>query len=73
MARPQRYPNRFEFWSTDEQMRGLEMLTSDGLCDKATHLRQALGMYLRACGFAPSRPAPNGQHHQDTRSTANAV
>jgi hypothetical protein len=67
MARPQRFPNKFEFWSTDEQLRGLELLTADGLSDKANHLRQALAMYLRAAGIVaaprPAQPA-NGQHHQ---------
>jgi hypothetical protein len=63
MARAPRFPNKFEFWSTDEQLAGLELLTADGLTDKASHLRQALAMYLRAAGINTARTAPNGQHH----------
>jgi hypothetical protein len=66
MARPQRFPNKVEFWTNDQQLQGLELLTSDGLTDKAGHLRQALAMYLRACGIITApRPAPtvNGVHH----------
>ena len=64
MARPQRFPNKVEFWTNDTQLRGLELLCADGLSDKASHLRQALAMYLRAAGIAPARPAAtNGMHH----------
>jgi hypothetical protein len=48
-------------------MQGLELLTADGLTDKAGHLRQALQMYLRHFGItaAPARPPqPNG-HQQE--------
>ncbi|MEH2547133.1 hypothetical protein V1283_003778 [Bradyrhizobium sp. AZCC 2262] len=67
MARPQRFPVKFEFWSTEQQLAGLEMLCSDGLSDKATHLRQALAMYLRAAGISqkPAQPANGQQHHQE--------
>jgi hypothetical protein len=67
MSRPQRFPNKIEFWTTDGQLRGLELLCSDGLTDKASHLRQAVQMYLRACGIiaAPQPAQPNG-HHQET-------
>jgi hypothetical protein len=54
MPRPQRYPFKIEFWSNQAQLSGLETLCSDGLSDKATHLRQALQMYLRATGVAAS-------------------
>ena len=67
MARPQRFPNKVEFWTNDQQLQGLELLTSDGLSDKANHLRQALQMYLRYCGVvAAPRPAQpvNGHQHQ---------
>ena len=65
MARPQRFPNKVEFWTNDQQLQGLELLTADGLSDKANHLRQALAMYLRAAGIiAAPRPAPaNGVGH----------
>jgi hypothetical protein len=63
MARAPRFPNKFEFWSTDEQLAGLELLTSDELTSKAFHLRQALALYLRTAGIHIARPAPNGQHH----------
>jgi len=68
MSRPQRFPIRLEFWTTDLQLQGLELLTSDGLSDKANHLRQALQMYLRYCGVVASpRPASplNGHHQQE--------
>jgi hypothetical protein len=68
MARPIKFPNRIEFWTNDLQLQGLELLCSDGLTDKASHMRQALAMYLRACGIiAASRPAQpvNGAHHQE--------
>jgi len=67
MARPQRFPNKIEFWTNDQQLQGLELLTSDGLSDKANHLRQALQMYLRYCGVASApRPAqPLNGHHQE--------
>jgi hypothetical protein len=67
MARPQRFPNKIEFWTNDEQLQGLELLTSDGLSDKANHLRQALAMYLRHFGISSApRPAQplNGQHQE---------
>ena len=67
MARPQRFPNKIEFWTNDEQLLGLELLTSDGLSDKANHLRQALAMYLRHFGISSApRPAQpvNGHQHQ---------
>jgi hypothetical protein len=58
MSRPQRFPVKFEFWSTEQQLQGLELLCSDGLTDKASHLRQAVQMYLRACGIvAAPQPA----------------
>ncbi|EHR03226.1 hypothetical protein [Bradyrhizobium sp. WSM471] len=68
MPRPQRFPIKLEFWSTEAQLSGLELLTADGLSDKATHLRQALAMYLRHFGIAPPQPPrPNGQQqHQET-------
>jgi hypothetical protein len=65
MSRPQRFPNKIEFRTTDGQLRGLELLCADGLTDKASHLRQAVALYLRHFGIAP-QPAPNGQHHQET-------
>jgi hypothetical protein len=64
MSRAQRFPNKIEFWTNDQQLRGLELLASDGLTDKATHMRQALKFYLRQFGVAPAAGAPNGQHHQ---------
>jgi hypothetical protein len=69
MRRPQRFPFKLEFWTTPEQLAGIELLCSDGLTDKAGHLRQALAMYLRHFGIKPApRPAPaiNGaaHHHQ---------
>jgi hypothetical protein len=66
MARPQRFPNKIEFWTNDDQLQGLELLCSDGLTDKASHMRQALQMYLRHFGIAATRPAQpaNGHHHQ---------
>jgi hypothetical protein len=66
MARVPRFPNKIEFWTNDLQLAGLELLISDGLSDKASHLRQALQMYLRAAGINTvntARTAPNGQHH----------
>lgn len=64
MSRPRRYECKGEFWTTPQQMDALELLCADGLSDKATHLRQALAMYLRHCGIvAAPRPA-NGQHHE---------
>jgi hypothetical protein len=70
MARPQRFPNKIEFWTTDLQLQGLELLTSDGLTDKASHMRQALQMYLRACGVtsAPRPAQPINGHHQQEQS-----
>jgi hypothetical protein len=66
MARLPRFPNKVEFWTTDEQFKGLELLCADGLTDRASHVRQALAMYLRACGITvaprPAQPA-NGQPH----------
>jgi hypothetical protein len=59
MSRPRRYPIKIEFWSTPEQLAGLELLSSDGLTDKSFHLRQALQMYLRATGAAEPRPMQN--------------
>jgi hypothetical protein len=67
MSRPQRFPFKVEFWTTPGQVRGLELLCSDGLTDKASHLRQAVQMYLRHFGIssAPPQPAqPNGQHQE---------
>jgi hypothetical protein len=64
MARPQKFPNKIEFWTNDQQLQGLELLTSDGLTDKASHMRQALQMYLRQFGIASARPVPNGHPHQ---------
>jgi hypothetical protein len=66
MARPQRFPNKVEFWTNDQQLRGLELLCADGLTDKASHLRQALAMYLRHFGItsAPRPPQANGQHQE---------
>jgi hypothetical protein len=67
MARQQRFPVRLEFWTTEAQLQGLELLTADSLSDKATHLRQALQMYFRHCGVVASpRPAQpvNGQHQE---------
>jgi hypothetical protein len=67
MSRPQRFGVKFEFWSTDQQLQGLELLCADGLSDKATHLRQALAMYLRHFGItsAPQPAQPNGHQHQE--------
>ena len=67
--RPQRFPVKIEFWSTEAQLRGLELFTADGLSDKATHLWQALQMYLRHFGISTSQPAQsaNGQQHQEIR------
>ena len=67
MSRPQKFGFKFEFWSTQEQSRGLELLCADGLSDKATHLRQALAMYLRHFGInsAPQPTQSNGQQHQE--------
>jgi len=64
MSRPQRFMNKVEFFTNDAQVRGLELVCADGLSDKATHLRQALQMYLRACG-AIAAPQPNGHQHQE--------
>lgn len=67
MSRPQRFPIRLEFWSTEQQLQGLELLTADGLSDRATYLRQALAMYLRHFGISSApRPAQplNGQHQE---------
>jgi hypothetical protein len=65
MARPQRFPNKIEFWTNDEQLHGLELLTSDGLSDKANHLRQALAMYLRHFGISSApRPVQPANGHQ---------
>ena len=64
MPRPQRFPIKLEFWSTEAQLNGLELLTADGLSDKATHLRQALAMYLRHFGIAPQPARPNGQQQE---------
>ncbi len=66
MSRPQRFGVKCEFWTTEQQLQGLELLTADGLSDKATHLRMAPAQYLRSCGItaSPCRPAPNGQHQE---------
>lgn len=67
MARPQRFPNKIEFWTNDQQLQGLELLCGDGLSDKASHMRQALAMYLRHFGISSApRPAHalNGQHQE---------
>lgn len=65
MSRPQRFSIRLDFWTNEQQLEGLELLCSDGLSDKATHLRQALAMYLRHFGISsaprPAQPA-NGHH-----------
>jgi hypothetical protein len=66
MARAPRFPNKIEFWTNDQQLQGLELLTSDGLSDKASHMRQALQLYLRQFGIASTRPAANGAHHPAT-------
>jgi hypothetical protein len=64
MPRPQRFPNKIEFWTTDDQLRGgLELLIADGLTDKSAHLRQAVQMYLRAAGIVPTRPTNGAAHH----------
>jgi hypothetical protein len=70
MARPQRFPNKIEFWTTDQQLQGLELLTSDGLSDKASHMRQALAMYLRHFGInsAPRPAQPLNGHHQQEQT-----
>ena len=70
MSRPQRFPNKIEFWTNDAQLRGLELLCADGLSDKASHLRQAVQMYLRHFGISivpqPAEPAkPNGHQYQE--------
>ena len=68
MSRPRRYPVKAEFWTTEAQWSALELLCADGLSDKATHLRQALAMYLRAAGIAPKTTPPmNGKHQEVTR------
>lgn len=65
MSRPRKFEIKLEFWTTPQQVNALELLTADGLSDKATHLRQALAMYLRHCGIvAAPRPAANGHDHQ---------
>jgi hypothetical protein len=66
MSRPQRFGVKCEFWTTEQQLQGLELLIADGLSDKASHLRQALAMYLRHFGItAAPRPAQsNGQHQE---------
>jgi hypothetical protein len=67
MSRPQRFCNKIEFYTNDQQLRGIEILCADGLSDRATHMRQALQMYLQACGIvAPPQPAQsiNGQHQE---------
>jgi hypothetical protein len=61
MARAPRFPNKIEFWTNDQQLQGLELLASDGLTDKATHMRQALKFYLRHLGIAPAPQQSNGQ------------
>jgi hypothetical protein len=66
MARAPRFPNKIEFWTTDQQLQGLELLSSDGLTDKATHMRQALKFYLRSLGVAPQAQL-NG--HQEKAQT----
>jgi hypothetical protein len=70
MSRPQRFPNKIEFWTTDGQLRGLELLCADGLTDKASHLRQAVALYLRHFGIssAPQPAQPNGQHQEAARA-----
>jgi hypothetical protein len=72
MGRPQRFPFKLEFWTTPEQLQGIELLCSDGLTYKAGHLRQAVQMYLRHFGINPApRPAaPNGAHPQQHQATA---
>lgn len=64
MARVQRFPVKLEFWTTEEQLAGLELLCSDQLTDKPTRLREALKMLLLYNGINPApRPAaPNGVH-----------
>ena len=47
--------DKIESWTNDQQLQGLELLIADGLSDKATHLRQALALYLRHCGIARHR------------------
>jgi hypothetical protein len=75
MSRPQKFGFKFEFWSTEQQMRGLELLCADGLSDKATHLRQALAMYLRHFGIssAPQPTQPNGGNYQQHQEARNGV
>jgi hypothetical protein len=68
MSRPQRFPVKIEFWSTEQQLQGLELLTADQLSDKATHLRQALQMYLRHCGVVTAPRPANGQQNQEKSS-----
>jgi hypothetical protein len=72
MSRPQRFPNKIEFYTNDAQLRGLELLCADGLSDKASHLRQAVQMYLRHFGItsAPQPAQPNGStYHQHQERT----
>jgi hypothetical protein len=66
MSRLARFPVKLEFWTTEAQLQGLELLTGDGLTDKASHLRQALALYLRHFGIT-STPQPNGQHQEQAR------
>src|SRR5947208_3061722 len=70
MARPQRYPQKVEFWTTQQQWDALQLLTADQLTDTATQMRQALSLYLRHLGItvAPRPAQPNGQHQQQEQS-----
>lgn len=71
MSRPRRYECKAEFWTTPQQMDALEQLCADGLSDKATHLRQALAMYLRHFGIvAAPRPVANGKDQHQEHSHA---
>jgi hypothetical protein len=65
MARPQRFPRKLEFWTSDTQGDAIDRLEASGLLNRADHLRQAVDYYLRA--LAPPRPvAPNGEpQHQE--------
>jgi hypothetical protein len=66
MSRPARFPVKLEFWTNEQQLEGLDLACSDGLSDRATHLRQALAMYLRAAGIVVApRPQPNGHPQQE--------
>ena len=69
MAKPQRFPDRIEFWTTPEQAEAIARLGSSGIWNRSDHLRFACELYLQR--LTP-RAAPNAQPQQHGEAAPNA-